>query len=659
MRSRSHRHRDGKTIGSHDQDEQPAVLGAAATTPPGRRREFLTGLSVPAGVLVLWQGIILVFVLPLVNFLFTHALALAGTPNLTDRNFPRILHSPSSVLLFLAIGFIALGALALQYTSVIAWVGRIRAGSQHPGTTAGCQAWRATGRALGFQAPLVAVYVFLLMPLGGLAELSPLTREIGVAPFVTAEYLKKPLSLSLYLSMISALVYLNLRLLLTIPLLVTRGLSPLRAMLSSWQATWHRRLRWPGILASPLLAAALMFGVPGRTVAWMATLPGALMKTDSHLVATLGLGAARATAFVLMVVTTVAFIRWALAWLDRNVPGGRAIDSTESPTVHRARSPRPGNPPARGLGGRRLALRTTAGASVVAIAIMGAPAVAAAPPPTSEPLVIAHRGWVWGGVENTLGALESAATQDPDLVEVDVQQTKDGHFVASHDTNLLLLSGHNVNIYDLTLAEAEATTVSARGFTDHIPSMVDYVRRARELGVKLLIEPKVHGHETDDYVDRLEEELASVGPLENNIYHSLDADLVESLKARRPDLSVGYTIAMTVGGVPDVNCDFLVVEQASYSKRFLDQAHAAHLPVYVWTVNREDRIRNDLYDGVDGIVTDHPQRATTQRSRVEAHPATAFPLRDVVKHLASVMPTSREVGAGMPRAPQGLATAWT
>ncbi|MDN6332769.1 MAG: hypothetical protein L0J58_09565 [Micrococcaceae bacterium] len=170
--------------------------------------------------------------------------------------------------------------------------------------------------------------------------------------------------------------------------------------------------------------------------------------------------------------------------------------------------------------------------------------------------------------------------------------------------------------------------------------MLDYVRRARQLGIKLLIEPKVHGHETDAYLDRFIAELASVGPLDDNIYHSLDADLVESLKARRPDLSVGYTIAMTVGGIPDVNCDFLVVEQASYSKQFLDQARAADLPVYVWTVNREDRIRKYLYDGVAGIVTDHPQRARTQRSRVHAHPGTAFPLRDVVKHLASVMPTS-------------------
>lgn len=635
--------RRGKdTIDNRDQDEQPAFAGAAATVPGGRRRAFLAGLSVPAGVLVLWQGAILVFVLPLVKFMFARALELAGTPNLTDRNFPRILHSPPSVLMFLAIGFIALGALALQYTSVIALVGRIRAGSPHPETTAGGQAWRATGRALGFQAPLVALYVFLLMPLGGLADLSPLTRDIGVAPFVTAEYLKKPLSISLYLTMISALVYLNLRLLLTIPLLVTRGLSPLRAMLTSWQATWNHRLRLPTILGAPLLAVVLIFDLPSRTVAWVAMLPGALLNTDSHLVATVGLGAARAVGFVLMVITTVALIRLLLVWVDRQVPVRRATASPAGTAVHRAATSRhPGRRPARPLGGRRLALRTTAGAAVVAIAIVGAPAVAAAPAQTSEPLVIAHRGWVWGGVENTIGALESAATQDPDLVEVDVQQTKDGHFVASHDTNLLLLSGHNVNIYDLTLAEAEATTISARGFTDTIPSMVDYVRRAQKLGVKLLIEPKVHGHETDDYLDRFMEELASVGSLESNVYHSLDADLVESLKARRPDLSVGYTIAMTVGGIPDVNCDFLVVEQASYSKRFLDQARAADKPVYVWTVNRGDRIRNYLYDGVAGIVTDHPQRARTQRSRVEAHPGTAFPLRDVVKHLANVVPASR------------------
>ena len=58
-------------------------------------------------------------------------------------------------------------------------------------------------------------------------------------------------------------------------------------------------------------------------------------------------------------------------------------------------------------------------------------------PVANPPRVISHRGVSNGnGVQNTVESLEKTAQLKPDLVEMDVQETKDGQFVMMHDANL-------------------------------------------------------------------------------------------------------------------------------------------------------------------------------------------------------------------------------
>ncbi|MBT8369153.1 MAG: glycerophosphodiester phosphodiesterase, partial [Deltaproteobacteria bacterium] len=44
------------------------------------------------------------------------------------------------------------------------------------------------------------------------------------------------------------------------------------------------------------------------------------------------------------------------------------------------------------------------------------------------------------------------------------------------------------------------------------------------------------------------------------------------------------------------------------TKRFVEAAHARNLKVHVWTVNGVDSMKTLLQLGVDGIMTDYPQR---------------------------------------------------
>src|SRR5690606_28532348 len=84
--------------------------------------------------------------------------------------------------------------------------------------------------------------------------------------------------------------------------------------------------------------------------------------------------------------------------------------------------------------------------------------------------IISHRGFMDGGVENTLNAIEAAKEAETDMVEIDIQQTKDGKFVVHHDKNLTRLAGEDDLVYDLTLNELVTTTVLADGFSDTIAS---------------------------------------------------------------------------------------------------------------------------------------------------------------------------------------------
>lgn len=71
----------------------------------------------------------------------------------------------------------------------------------------------------------------------------------------------------------------------------------------------------------------------------------------------------------------------------------------------------------------------------------------------AAPIVTAHRGHSTAAPENTLPAFQLAIDHHSDRAELDVQMTKDGVVMVTHDTSLRRCTGRNANIYDLTFAQ--------------------------------------------------------------------------------------------------------------------------------------------------------------------------------------------------------------
>ncbi|UHA75080.1 glycerophosphodiester phosphodiesterase [Paenibacillus sp. 481] len=216
--------------------------------------------------------------------------------------------------------------------------------------------------------------------------------------------------------------------------------------------------------------------------------------------------------------------------------------------------------------------------------------------------IMAHRGDVQSGVENTMQAFDAAIVAGADYIELDVLQTKDGKLAVIHDINLKRLSGHNVNVYDLTLSQLQQFPLHQNGFEGYVSSL-DEVLTAMKGRVKLNVELKTHGYEHDlvgTFVDTIRRHKAESWV----VAQAIEYELVQDLKKAAPELKVGYVIFATFARDVDFNADFFVLEESWVNARIITSAKLKGKPLYVWTVNDPAGVEKCYTLGVDGIITD-------------------------------------------------------
>jgi glycerophosphoryl diester phosphodiesterase len=72
---------------------------------------------------------------------------------------------------------------------------------------------------------------------------------------------------------------------------------------------------------------------------------------------------------------------------------------------------------------------------------------------SNEILVVAHRGDWRNAPENSLQAIQNCINIGVDIVEIDVQETKDGHLVLMHDKTLYRTTKQKGKVKDYNLSE--------------------------------------------------------------------------------------------------------------------------------------------------------------------------------------------------------------
>ena len=225
-------------------------------------------------------------------------------------------------------------------------------------------------------------------------------------------------------------------------------------------------------------------------------------------------------------------------------------------------------------------------------------------PVTNTPLVISHRGVSnKNGVQNTVQSLEKTAQLKPDLIEMDVQETKDGQFVMMHDANLKNLAGINARPQDLTLEELTGLDISENGYRTKISSFDDYLNRANELHQRLLIEIKTSKKDSPQMMERFLEKYGTIIKQYGHQMQSLDYHVIDQV-LKYDSTIPSYFILPYNSIFPKTKATGYTMEYSTLDEYFVTKLWYTEQKLYVWTINSSDALDKSLQLSVDGMITD-------------------------------------------------------
>lgn len=236
------------------------------------------------------------------------------------------------------------------------------------------------------------------------------------------------------------------------------------------------------------------------------------------------------------------------------------------------------------------------------------------------PLVIAHRGASGVAPENTITAFQLAADIGSDLIELDVHKTRDGHLVVIHDATVdrTAKGTYRGAIANLTLEQIRSLdaggwkSLQTRG--ERVPTLEEALL-STDGQAMFLIENKVTGLERE-----IAEVIRSTGMQNNVVFQSFDASSVKTFRGIMPEVPAGVLFgnpgihddvdraAALVEQALRANASVVAVNYGAVTPAFVRYVQARGLNVWTWTVNQEADMRRMLDAGVDGIITDYPER---------------------------------------------------
>lgn len=251
--------------------------------------------------------------------------------------------------------------------------------------------------------------------------------------------------------------------------------------------------------------------------------------------------------------------------------------------------------------------------------------------------VIAHRGFSGRFPENTMLAFQEAAKFPIDAIELDVHATRDGKIVVIHDPTLERTTNKTGRIVDYSwedLRKADA------GYQFDPSAKGEFPFRGRELGIPLLeevfkafpemkfiIEIKQTLPAIEDSVYRLirkyrmdekvivasehQEPLTRIRYVANHVATNFSAEEATDLYfAHKLRMSSFYRSGGDALQIPERYRKTQVVTPG-----FVKAAHRKGLIVHIWTVNDPADMKRLIDCGVDGIISDHPDRLLAASGR--------------------------------------------
>lgn len=229
-------------------------------------------------------------------------------------------------------------------------------------------------------------------------------------------------------------------------------------------------------------------------------------------------------------------------------------------------------------------------------------------------LVIAHRGASGHAPENTLAAFRQAVALGATFIETDLQLTRDARFVAIHDDTVNRTTNGQGAVHDLTLPDVrklDAGSWFGSEFAgERVPTLEEILEFSKKHDVVFYLELKPGGSWGGEHA--LIGALRESGEIPRSVVISFDAGILASIRKIEPTLMTGLLYDGQVDDPLDkaieIGARQVAVRGDLVTPWMLGQARRRDLQVVCWTVNHPAHMRKLVAAGVDGIMSDYPDR---------------------------------------------------
>lgn len=249
---------------------------------------------------------------------------------------------------------------------------------------------------------------------------------------------------------------------------------------------------------------------------------------------------------------------------------------------------------------------------------------------SQEVTVTAHRGASGSAPENTLAAVRKALETGVDRIEVDVQQTSDGVVICLHDESLDRTTDRIGRIADRSWDEVRKASASngMTAYSDEPIPTLEQVFQLMDGSVEFVIEIKEGSELYPGIESRVVQMIRDHQAERWAIVHSFNDRVLDRIDGSDPDIRLQKLFVAKVTWLP-IMIDFKLhfhsldayrhVEAFGCHKRFVTEPLVRHVhdlgkKLHVFTVNEPDEMTKLMEWGVDGIISNFPEKANEVRA---------------------------------------------
>ncbi|MCX2718164.1 glycerophosphodiester phosphodiesterase [Lentiprolixibacter aurantiacus] len=223
-------------------------------------------------------------------------------------------------------------------------------------------------------------------------------------------------------------------------------------------------------------------------------------------------------------------------------------------------------------------------------------------------LVIGHRGAKGHEMENSLPSVQKALDLGVDMIEIDVFRIKSGEIVVFHDKKLKRLTNASGYIEEFNLTDLRKVELKGGHEIPLLADVISLIDKKADLNIEL------KGAGTAEQVNHIMSYFVEDHgwTWDNFVISSFNWDELREMRKLNLEVPIAVlTESDPLKAIPMAQELRAVAINPNYRRlnaSNIEEMHKAGFKIYTWTVNDQESIQNLIELGVDGIISDYPER---------------------------------------------------